>query len=54
MGEMNLKEAEEAFEKEYIMKHLTNNDFNVAKTAEQLGITRQPLYNKIENYGFIL
>ena len=54
LGEMNLKEAEEAFEKEYIMKHLTNNDFNVAKTAEQLGITRQTLYNKIEKYGFIL
>jgi len=38
-------------EKKMIIKALHNNSQNQSATAEQLGITRQTLYNKIKKYG---
>lgn len=38
-------------EKEHIRKVLTNNDFNITKTAEVLGIHRNTLMSKMKEYG---
>lgn len=47
----NLKEAKEAFEKEYILRTLKKNDWNISRTAEELGIERSHLYKKLKTYG---
>ncbi len=47
----NLKEAKEAFEKEFIIRMLKKNDWNISKTAEELGIERSHLYKKMKAYG---
>lgn len=44
-------ETLEEMEKRTIINTLRKNDFNQSLTAEQLGITRQTLYNKIKKYG---
>lgn len=44
-------ETLEEMEKKMIISTLKKNDFNQGITAEQLGITRQTLYNKIKKYG---
>lgn len=46
-----LKEARELFERDYILKLLRKNDWNILKTAEELGIERTHLYRKIKYYG---
>jgi DNA-binding NtrC family response regulator len=38
-------------EKKAIISTLKKNDYNQKITAEQLGITRQTLYNKLKKYG---
>ncbi len=38
-------------EKEHIQLMLEENSWNISRTAEQLGIDRVTLYNKIEKYG---
>jgi DNA-binding NtrC family response regulator len=38
-------------ERKMIISTLKKNNFNQIMTAEQLGITRQTLYNKIKKYG---
>jgi transcriptional regulator with PAS, ATPase and Fis domain len=44
-------ETLEDMEKRIIISTLKKNDFNQKLTAEQLGITRQTLYNKLKKYG---
>jgi DNA-binding NtrC family response regulator len=44
-------ETLEEMEKKMIVSTLNKNGHNQGKTAEQLGITRQTLYNKIKRYG---
>jgi len=46
-----LKEAKEAFERDFILKKLTDNHWNVSRTAELLGIERSNLHRKIKSYG---
>ncbi|NOY78946.1 MAG: sigma-54-dependent Fis family transcriptional regulator [Calditrichaeota bacterium] len=48
-----LKEAKEAFEKDLISKTLEKNDWNVAKSAQDLKIARTYLYKKIQIYGLV-
>jgi two-component system, NtrC family, nitrogen regulation response regulator NtrX len=38
-------------EKEFILKKLEKNSWNVSKTADEIDIQRSHLYNKIEKYG---
>jgi two-component system nitrogen regulation response regulator NtrX len=45
-----LKDAREAFEKEFIMRKLDENSWNISKTAELLGIERSNLHRKIKAY----
>ncbi|NNC94275.1 MAG: sigma-54-dependent Fis family transcriptional regulator, partial [Chitinophagales bacterium] len=40
----------EFIEKKFIEHKLTNNNWNVSKTAEVLDIQRSHLYNKIEKF----
>jgi DNA-binding NtrC family response regulator len=48
---MNETETLEEMERKMIINTLKKNSFNQLMTAEQLGITRQTLYNKIKKYG---
>jgi len=48
---MNETETLDEMERKMIISTLKKNNFNQLITAEQLGITRQTLYNKIKKYG---
>ena len=48
---ISLKEAKEFFEREYILKLLKKNNWNISRTAEELGIERTHLYRKLRSYG---
>ncbi len=48
---MNQTETLEEMERKMIISTLKKNNFSQVITAEQLGITRQTLYNKIKKYG---
>ncbi|MBN1525559.1 MAG: sigma-54-dependent Fis family transcriptional regulator [Spirochaetales bacterium] len=50
-GDMNLNQAKDSFEKEFIMTKLRENGYNVSKTAENLGLYPSNLHNKIKKYG---
>jgi two-component system nitrogen regulation response regulator NtrX len=47
----NLRDARQEFEKEFILKTLKENDWNVSKTAQVLGVERSHLHKKIKSYG---
>lgn len=46
-----LKEAREAFERDFITKKLGENNWNISKTAEALDIERSNLHRKIKAYN---
>jgi two-component system nitrogen regulation response regulator NtrX len=45
-----LRDARREFEKRFIMKKLSENDENISKTAERIGIERSNLHRKIKSY----
>lgn len=45
------KDARSNFEKEFIVKKLSEHDGNIAKTAEAIGLERSHLYRKIKAYN---
>jgi two-component system nitrogen regulation response regulator NtrX len=45
-----LKDAREAFEKDFIIKKLEENSWNISKTAEILNVERSNLHRKIKTY----
>lgn len=45
-----LKEAKEAFERDYIIKKLKENNWNISKTAEMISVERSSLHKKIKTY----
>ncbi len=47
----NLRDARQAFEKEFILKTLKEQEWNISKTALILGIERSYLHRKIKSYG---
>jgi len=47
----NLKDARHEFEKDFILKILKENDWNVSRTAEVLGVERSHLHRKIKGFG---
>jgi len=49
--QINETETLEELERKTIISTLKKNNFNQVISAEQLGITRQTLYNKIKKYG---
>jgi two-component system nitrogen regulation response regulator NtrX len=47
----SLRDARAAFDREFILKTLKENDFNVSKTAHVLGVERSHLHKKIKTLG---
>ena len=45
-----LKDARDAFEKDYIAKKLEENNWNISRTAEILDVERSNLHRKIKAY----
>lgn len=59
LGEESLEGADLAtarreFEKQYILRALDRNEWNVTKTAMELNLARKNLYKKIKEYGIDL
>jgi two-component system, NtrC family, nitrogen regulation response regulator NtrX len=46
-----LKDARREFEKRFIIKKLKENEDNISRTAELIGIERSNLHRKIKSYG---
>ncbi|MDI6865841.1 sigma-54-dependent transcriptional regulator [Thermodesulfovibrio yellowstonii] len=49
-----LREARDAFERDFILKKLKENNWNMTKTAEIIGMERSNLYKKIKSLGITL
>lgn len=49
-GVHGLKEAKSQFEREFIIRKLKENDWNISKTAQALGIERAHLHRKIKAF----
>jgi two-component system nitrogen regulation response regulator NtrX len=47
----NLRDARQGFEKDFILKTLRENDWNISRTAQALGIERSHLHRKIKSFG---
>lgn len=47
----SLKDAKSDFEREYIIQALKDNDWNISKTAQVLGIERSYLHRRIKSFG---
>ncbi|MCM2264890.1 MAG: sigma-54 dependent transcriptional regulator [Desulfuromonadales bacterium] len=45
------REAREEFEKEFLLRKLEENDWNVSRTAEAIEMERSNLHRKIKGYG---
>lgn len=45
------KEAKSYFEKEFILRKLTENNGNISQTAQTIGVERSHLHKKIKSYG---
>ncbi len=48
---MNFRDARSEFEKNYIVKKIEENNGNITKTAENIGLERSYLHRKIKSYG---
>jgi two-component system nitrogen regulation response regulator NtrX len=46
-----LKDARDAFERDFIVRKLHENDWNVSKTSSAIDIERSNLHKKIKTYG---
>jgi two-component system nitrogen regulation response regulator NtrX len=49
-----LRDARREFERRFILKKLMENEENISKTAEVIGIERSNLHRKIKSYGIEL
>ena len=47
----NFHSAREAFEQSYLLHHLNKNNWNVSRTAEDIGMERSQLHRKIKSFG---
>jgi two-component system nitrogen regulation response regulator NtrX len=50
----SFREARSQFEREYIVKKINENNGNISKTAEAIGLERSYLHRKIKNFGIEL
>ncbi|TYO98309.1 two-component system nitrogen regulation response regulator NtrX [Geothermobacter ehrlichii] len=50
----SFREAREEFEREYLLRKLEENDWNISRTAEAIDMERSNLHRKIKAYGIEL
>lgn len=50
-GLLTFREARARFEKEFLVKKIEENNGNISKTAENIGLERSYLHRKIKSYG---
>jgi len=50
---LDYKEARRCFETEYLLAKLEENDGNISKTAEQIGLERSHLHKKVKALGIV-
>lgn len=48
---MNFRDARAQFEKEYLVRKIDENNGNISRTAESIGLERSYLHRKIKAYG---
>jgi two-component system, NtrC family, nitrogen regulation response regulator NtrX len=53
-AQADYKEARKAFEKQYILRRLMENNYNVPETAIALNMDRTTLYRKLKQLGINL
>jgi two-component system nitrogen regulation response regulator NtrX len=53
LGIENFHSARESFEKQFIVHHLEVNDWNVSRTAAEIGMERSQLHRKIKAFGLV-
>jgi two-component system nitrogen regulation response regulator NtrX len=51
LGADTFREAREEFEKEFLLRKLEENDWNVSRTAEAIDMERSNLHRKIRSFG---
>ncbi|MCL5966211.1 MAG: sigma-54 dependent transcriptional regulator [Deltaproteobacteria bacterium] len=51
LREDDFREAVASFEREYIVRKLRENEFNVSRTAEKLGLDRTSIHRKMKQLG---
>lgn len=49
--DLNFRDARARFEKEYLLQKIAENQGNISKTAELIGLERSYLHRKIKSYG---
>jgi two-component system nitrogen regulation response regulator NtrX len=47
------KEAKRLFEREYLLQKLLQNDHNISKTADEVGLERSHLHKKLKSLDII-
>jgi two-component system, NtrC family, nitrogen regulation response regulator NtrX len=47
----NFHNAREAFERSYLLYHLNKNEWNISRTAEDIGMERSQLHRKLKSFG---
>jgi len=50
-GETNYRRAKEAFERDFFRRRLEENEWNISRTAEEVGLERSNLHRKIKYLG---
>lgn len=48
---LNFRDARARFEKEFLLKKIQENNGNISRTAEMIGLERSYLHRKIKSYG---
>ena len=51
---MSFKEARRRFEADYLQARLDENDGNMSRTAEQIGMERSHLHKKVKALGIVV
>ncbi|MBN1968993.1 MAG: sigma-54-dependent Fis family transcriptional regulator [Candidatus Delongbacteria bacterium] len=51
---LSLKQARETFEKKFIASSIIRNNKNISKTADELGLARKNLYEKLKKYNITI
>jgi two-component system nitrogen regulation response regulator NtrX len=54
LGDMKLSEAKDRFEREFILTKLQENDNNISRTAQSLGIYPSNLHGKLKKFGITI